>query len=80
MAVFSSDGGRDMSEQQDEGRKSRQEEERERLVTNVVLFVIFLGLVGAGIWIADGMLDARRADECISAGRRNCLPIEVPPR
>ena len=26
------------------------------------------------------MLDARRADECLSSGRRNCIPLDVPPR
>ena len=27
-----------------------------------------------------GYLDARKADECIAMGRRNCSPIEVPQR
>jgi len=26
------------------------------------------------------MLDARKADECMSSGRRNCNPIETPAR
>jgi hypothetical protein len=52
-------------------------EYRERMVTNVILLLIFAVLVGIGYWISNGMLDARRADDCISAGRRNCDPIEL---
>jgi hypothetical protein len=26
------------------------------------------------------MIDARRADDCMSSGRRNCNPIEAPQR
>jgi hypothetical protein len=52
-------------------------EHRERMVTNVILLLIFAALVGIGYWISSGMLDARRADECISAGGRNCTPIEL---
>jgi hypothetical protein len=37
-------------------------------------------LIGGGIWLVNAMLDARRADECLSSGRRNCNPIEVPAR
>jgi hypothetical protein len=59
---------------------SRRQEHRERMVTNIVLLVIFAALVGTGVWISNGMIDARRADECISSGRRNCNPIEVPSR
>jgi hypothetical protein len=50
------------------------------MLTNVVLLAIFAVLVGVGIWISNGMLDARRADECIAQGRRNCNPIDVPSR
>jgi hypothetical protein len=32
------------------------------------------------VWLADAMVDARRADDCLSSGRRNCAPIEVPAR
>ena len=55
-------------------------EYRERMITNIVLLLIFAALVGIGVWLSNGMLDARRADDCISQGRRNCSPIEVPPR
>jgi hypothetical protein len=57
-----------------------EEDESDRRLTNIVLAVGFVVLVGAGIWLANAMIDARKADECISSGRRNCVPIEVPPR
>jgi len=57
-----------------------EESERDRRLANIVLAVGFVVLVGAGIWLANAMIDARKADECISSGRRNCVPIQVPPR
>jgi hypothetical protein len=57
-----------------------EESESDRRLANIVLAVGFVVLVGAGIWLAGGMIDARKADECISSGRRNCNPIEIAPR
>jgi hypothetical protein len=70
----------DQTKQGDDRAEARRQEDRERTVTNIVLLVIFAALVGIGVWISNAMIDARRADECISSGRRNCNPIEVPPR
>jgi hypothetical protein len=55
-------------------------DEENRTLVNIVLAIGFVLLVGGGIWLVDAMLDARRADECISSGRRNCIPLDVPPR
>ena len=60
--------------------RTRAEEDRERRTTNIVLLLIFAAVVGIGIWLANAMLDARRADECITQGRRNCAPIDTPQR
>jgi len=70
----------DQPKQSDDRAESRRQDDRERTVTNIVLLVIFATLVGIGVWLSNAMIDARRADECISSGRRNCNPIEVPPR
>ena len=71
----------DQQPQDDDRPRTPQEEDRERAITNIVLLLIFVALVGIGVWIANGMLDARRADDCLSSGRRNCNPIlDVPPR
>jgi hypothetical protein len=42
----------------------------------VVAFVVFV--IGSGLWLIDALLAARRADECLSSGRRNCTPIDIP--
>lgn len=70
----------DHQQQSDDRAEARKAEDRERTITNIVLLLIFAALVGIGIWLSNAMMDARRADECISSGRRNCNPIEVPPR
>jgi hypothetical protein len=56
------------------------ENEGDRRTANIVLAVGFVVLVGGGIWLANAMIDARNADNCISSGRRNCNPIDVPAR
>ena len=56
------------------------DDEGDRKLANIVLVVGFLVLAGGGVWLANAMVDARKADECISAGRRNCNPIDAPPR
>ena len=56
------------------------EDERERRVANIFLLIVAAVVVGAGIWLVDAMVSARKADECIASGRRNCTPIEVPQR
>ena len=52
----------------------------DRKLANIVLVVGFVVLVAAGFWLANAMVDARKADECISSGRRNCIPLDVPAR
>ena len=56
------------------------DDEGDRRMANIVLVVGFVVLVGGGIWLANAMVDARKADECLSSGRRNCNPIEAPTR
>jgi len=57
-----------------------EQEARDRRAANIFLLVAAATLVGIGVWLANSMIDARRADECMSSGRRNCAPIEVPQR
>jgi hypothetical protein len=56
------------------------QEERDRRAANIFLLVAAIVIVGAGVWLANALIDARRADECMSSGRRNCSPIEAPRR
>jgi hypothetical protein len=69
-----------MSAEQREPPSSPEQDERDRRAANIFLLVAGVLLVGIGVWIANAMIDARRADECIASGRRNCNPIEVPQR
>jgi hypothetical protein len=57
-----------------------EESESDRRLANIVLAVGFVVLVGAGIWLANAMVTAKKADDCLASGRRNCFPIEVAPR
>jgi hypothetical protein len=51
----------------------------ERRMINLLLVGTVLLILGAALWLGDALLDARRADECIASGRRNCAPMTIPP-
>ena len=69
-----------MPADQREPPSSPEQEARDRRAANIFLLVAGIVIVGIGIWLANAMIEARRADECIAACRRNCTPIEVPAR
>ena len=50
----------------------------ERRLINLLIVGFILFVLGAGLWLGDALLEARRIDECVSSGRRNCAPITVP--
>ena len=52
------------------------DDERDRRATNIFLLTAAVVFIGAGVWLVDALLAARKADECMSAGRRNCAPVE----
>jgi hypothetical protein len=61
--------------------KSRRRPKKKRATAAPrISFLLVAGavLVSVGVWLANAMIDARRADDCMSSGRRNCSPIEVP--
>jgi hypothetical protein len=55
-------------------------QESDRRTANLILLGIFLAIVGIGAWLVFALDNARKADNCMSQGRRNCAPIEVPSR
>lgn len=61
-----------------DGPSEPRETDRERRLGNLVLLLVFVLLVGAGIWIANVMLDVRKTQDCVASGRRNCAPIDAP--
>ena len=69
-----------MSSDRMEPPRTPEQDARDRRAANVFLLVAGALLVGIGVWLANAMIDARKADECIAMGRRNCSPIEVPQR
>ena len=69
-----------MSERANPTPPNDDEDERDRRATNIFLLVAAIVVIGAGVWLMDAMIAARKADECIAAGRRNCSPIETPQR
>ena len=56
------------------------ETEAERRRNNIYLALFAVVVVGIGVWLVNAMIDARRADECISSGHRHCRMIDVTPR
>ena len=60
--------------------KQEEDEEGDRRLANIVLVVGFIVLVGSGIWLANAMVTAKKADDCLASGRRNCFPVDVPAR
>jgi len=48
-----------------------------RMIINVVALLFIVGLIGAGLWIADTMADMRKNQDCVLSGRRGCSPVEV---
>jgi hypothetical protein len=57
-----------------------EEEARDRRATNIFLAVAGVVIIGIGIWLGNALVAARKADECMATGRRNCNPIDVPAR
>ncbi|MBX9828553.1 MAG: hypothetical protein K2Y27_26625 [Xanthobacteraceae bacterium] len=69
-----------MSENDLEKPQTPEEEASDRRTANIFLLVFAVVLVAIGIWLGNALVDARKADDCLSSGRRNCSPIDVPPR
>ncbi len=53
---------------------------RHRMIVNIAAFIFVLGLIGAGVWVADRMAQMRRDQDCVLSGRRGCTPVEFEPQ
>jgi hypothetical protein len=58
-------------------RSESTDDYRHRMVVNVVAFVFVIGLIAAGLWLADTMAAMRKNQDCVLSGRRGCTPVEV---
>ncbi len=64
-------GGPDGSGEPDDGRNDR--------TANIILLAMAALFIGAGYWLIDALLTARKADECMSSGRRDCAQTRIVP-
>jgi len=48
-----------------------------RMLVNAAAFAFVLGLIGAGLWLAQSMAELRHIQDCVLAGHRNCAPLEA---
>jgi hypothetical protein len=62
----------------DQSLPSRETADGEGRWVNLIIVVFVVVVIGAGLWLVDALLAARKADECMASGRRNCTPVEVP--
>jgi len=58
----------------------QEESDADRRKANILLLVAAVILIGGGLWLVNALIDARKAEECMESGRRNCNPITVPAR
>lgn len=52
---------------------------RHRMAVNAAAFLFVLGLIAAGIWLAEAMAQMRRNQDCVLSGRPGCTPVEYEP-
>jgi len=60
------------------GNAPRDDDEGDRRVTNIVIGVFIVAIIGIGIWLVNALLEQRRMDDCAAQGRRNCAPVTLP--
>lgn len=58
-------------------RDGTSDDYRHRMIVNIVVFVFVIGLIGAGLWLAETMAVMRKNQDCVLSGRRGCTPVEV---
>lgn len=49
------------------------------MAVNAAAFLFVLGLIAAGIWLAEAMAQMRRNQDCVLSGRPGCTPVEYEP-
>jgi hypothetical protein len=54
------------------------DDDRYRMLTNIIGAALVVILIGTGIWLAHAIADMRKMQDCVLSGRRNCAPVELP--
>ena len=52
---------------------------RHRMIVNLLAFILVIGLIAAGWWLADSMARMRKNQDCVLSGRRGCSPVDIKP-
>ena len=71
---------RDLTAVNERPDDDEEESDSERRTTNLVLLGAAVIVVVGGVWLVNALIDARKSEECMESGRRNCNPISVPAR
>jgi len=53
------------------------DDEGDRRGANLMLLAGAAIIVIGGIWLVNALVDARKSEECLESGRRNCDPISI---
>ena len=48
------------------------ESEADRRRANLIILAVVALLIVGGLWVVNALIDARKAEECMESGRRNC--------
>lgn len=67
----------DMTEFHDRGQEA--DDYRHRMIVNLLAFILVIGLIATGLWLAESMARMRKNQDCVLSGRRGCTPVEVKP-
>ncbi len=55
------------------------QEEADRFTASLAGFAVALVLGLIGLWVADGLLEVSKLEDCLLQGRMNCERIELSP-
>ena len=61
-------------------RENTADDYRHRMTMNVLALAVTLVLIVSGLWLTNMLVQIRNEQDCFLSGRRNCFPIQVPPR
>jgi hypothetical protein len=57
-----------------------QDDYRQRMIANVLAFIVCIFLVVAGVWLTTKLAQMRKDQDCVLSGRSGCTTVDVPVR
>jgi hypothetical protein len=61
-------------------RDETSDDYRHRMMMNLLALGVTVVLIVSGLWLTNMLVKIRNEQDCFLSGRRNCFPIQVPPR